>query len=78
MPMGITGSYDTDSSLLEVLRQRSDQVNQNEVQSAVSAAEPAQQEDNENNENSQQLRLDSNSLDSTANKHSRNLIDIYA
>jgi hypothetical protein len=43
MPMGIQGSYNNDSSILDVVRQRNELQNQNEVQGASSPAEQIKQ-----------------------------------
>lgn len=77
MPMGITGSYlqDRSSTMLDLLRQENDQENQNNIQNVAPLEE---QNQDDNSQNNQRLTLESNNLDSTANKHSRNLIDIMA
>jgi hypothetical protein len=78
MMIGISGNYNNDTNMQEILRQRNDTMNQDQVQSAASAAQQTQQQNNVNNQEVQRLKMDSNSTDSTPNKHSRNLIDIMA
>ena len=79
MPMGIPGSYEQDrnTSMLDLLRQQREPENQNarQNQKVNSSTEQLEQR---NEEHKQRLSMESNLMDSTANKHSRNLIDIFA
>ena len=63
--------------MLDLLRQQDNQQNQNTVQ-AQPASPSIDQTQQSNNTDNQRLTMDSNSLDSVVNKHSRNLIDLYA
>jgi hypothetical protein len=75
MQVGIAG-YDRNTTTLDMLRQEESQ-NQNAAQNQKvnSSTEELKQV---NEQNKQRLAMESNLLDSSANKHSRNLIDIFA
>jgi hypothetical protein len=79
MPIGIPGSFEQDRNtmMLDMLRQQKEPENQNSVQ-IKSVNSSAEQLEQSNEENRQRLSMESNLLDSAANKHSRNLIDIFA
>ncbi|MCP5046804.1 MAG: hypothetical protein GY940_06510 [bacterium] len=76
MPSGIEGSYNNNTSTLELLQGLNNPADQQQAASNRSAAEVSQQEEQDN---PAQIRVqDTQNLETAEHKHSRNLIDTYA
>ena len=72
------GSLQQDSTIMDMLRQQSNQEDQNTVQNAQNGNPTSAAEQLEQDSQRDQARLTVDAGDSAGDKHSRNLVDIMA